>query len=255
MINTVVISEEIQIVLLLFLILIIMIVSIIWWYRKNNLMIEWVQDRDGANIRRTKRARVSNKDGRFYSFGDYFNRKPIAGLEFEKVKDYFIISESSGFFAPKLILKLVRKQTVNNKALFKLLTDLHLPFTEQQVIENKDQILLSLKKRNIEVEGIDFEFFPYKIPLDKDNNGLTSDYNYAFCLNKRVYLYEITKTISRAEMMARILLPLGLIVLAIFLIIYYPTLYDKITSSYRADAVGVLAKWAEVVTGTPPPGG
>jgi len=252
-VKKIVLSDDIIISLLFFAILVIAIIWMVVWYKKNNVLIEWVENKNGANIRQSSRARLA-RNGKFYKFADFFSRKPVAGLDIKKVKDYFIISESGGMFSPKLILKLKKSPIVSNKALIKTLREIGLTFDEETVQENKEQILENLRKKGMTIDELDYEFSPYGIPSNLNLAGITSDYTYSFCLNKRIYLYEITKTQSRGEILARIILPVALIVLCIFLIIYFPTLYDKLVGSFKTDAINVLVKWGEAVTGTPPPG-
>lgn len=119
------VSDDIIIQLQFFAILVIAIIWMVVWYRKNNILIEWVESKNGANIRQSSRTRLA-RNGKFYKLADFFSRKPVAGLDIKKVKDFFIISESGGMFSPKLILKLKKSPIVSNKALVKTLHEIGL---------------------------------------------------------------------------------------------------------------------------------
>lgn len=247
-------DELIVMNLLLLAVMVLFIFYLFAWYRKNRILVEWVENSHGANIKKFLRCRVSTKTGNFYPFNDFFSRKPIKGLKLNEVKDFFIMEESAGFLAPNTALFLKKHKVISNSSLYEYFKKMGLNIEPAAIDQHKDEILLKLQEQGIEIPIEGYEFTAYKVPTELETEGMTSDYTFSFCMNKRVYLYEVTKVMSKAEIMARVVLPVMLVALALFLIIYFPTLYEKVTGAWKTDVLNVLLKWGEAIAGKPPAG-
>lgn len=84
-------------------------------------------------------------------------------------------------------------------------------------------------KKAIKFKSVDGVLFPYSPPTKIDLTGFTSDTKVVKMRNIRQTYFEATKKeISREEILFKFVLPMGLIVLAMALLIFFPKIYHAI---------------------------
>lgn len=203
--------------------LILLIVFVIKWMGKNNLLIEVSKMKDGSFIVESMRGR--EVDGKIYSLRQFFIRektKPFShpnGMPFytEKIQDQFLAIESMPLIGVKRVLKLKHHEVYNRLAKKKTLLYMsHVPPT----------------KINFEVGGF-------------TTNDIT------WMNSTRDILYKETENkLSKEELIHQIAINVGLVLLAICLIIFYPKIHETVVNPALAQLQSQTTSWVDALRGS-----
>lgn len=165
-----------------------MLVFMFYWLWKNNINISVVENREGVNLYKSGRYRMT-KHG-LYPIRCFWAQPgkefPIDILIFN---EYVMVSEGLPLIGTKQTLKL-------------------------------------------KYDSIDTLYTPWLPPVNLPNEGLVSNIRIVKIAALRQELWESTKSpLTRQELMMKLILPAGLIMLAIVMIIFFPKIYQALQGS------------------------
>jgi hypothetical protein len=188
----------------------------------SGFLIYWLRKND-INVQITKGeegvfmssgGRYRIAKGQLYHMKDFFKKKPL--ISEEEIKDYIIITEGLPVIGVKKTLKLFNGM----------------------INDDKEE---SLKPW--------FPVFNDDIKPELLNSKI------AFTETTRKDLYEATKLeMSKAEIMQKIVLPMGMLVLAIACLIFFPKIYAAIKSEGNIAIKTAISRFGELMEGFAPLG-
>lgn len=216
------------------------IIDLILWFRKNNIQIDLSALEDGTFKVKTGRFRVKTmihkiivNEIKLFGFIPYrtFEKKEVVRLvkindfrcrfpfplDYDEVKAFFIGIEGNPFIGTKRLLNVKRINYIeNDKEMVRFICWIPLP----DLHERKSMI---------------------------------DDYTYSWVLKRKVDVYEQNRQESLAQVIEKVAIPIGLIILAVILIIFMPKILDKIQEPLRTLSEK-MELWFAAYKGNPPPG-
>lgn len=211
------------------------IYMVVLWVR-HRVFIDKSIIKDGVLKSTGGRYRLA-KNGKFYAMFDFLHKNPVV---LEDAEEYLIACEGMPFFGIKQCLNV----TIHVEKVPKEELDKSLAIIEEMRKYNLKKALQEIKK----LKKYRHIISPWVVPDNFNKEGELDEYTYSWSLNKRIEAYEETKHLSKQEMMLRFYIPMGLIVLAALLIIFYP----RILAAVRDPALDLvnnrLTAWTDILT-------
>lgn len=209
---------------------------IITLWLRHRIFIDKAIIQDGVLKSRGGRYRIA-KNRKLYSMFDFFHKHP---LEIDNPEDFLISSEGMPFFGVRQVMNVtIHIDQVDEAEIMAALA-----LVEEIKKYNPKKAKKELKKIKRTVINV----IPWIIPEDFNTTGDLNEYTYSWALDRRIEAYEETKHLSKQEMLLKFYIPMGLIVLAALLIIFYP----KILAAVRDPALTLinnrLTSWTEILT-------
>jgi len=194
----------------LYLFVILEAIIVFWWYGKNKYIVNFFERKEGVFLKESKRCRVEKivtyqqkkwfellkkpvivkTEYRFFKMFDIFKKNDL-GIDYEKVQQYKFLLESMPLIGAKLGLNiLIEYDNEGNKIIKSWLPKYEL--TDDELIINTTVVWIIQARE---------ELMEYTKPDEK-----------------------------KADILMKILLPMGLIILAICMLVFFPKIYNTITS-------------------------
>lgn len=217
--------EQLTLIILVFLSMIlvpfILLILLIWWFAKNRLIVQISEQDEGVLLSNGGRARVSKNGQLFYLF-DFWGRAPITH---DIVTGTHTIEKPPRFLFGGMIRisKGSTKTVTSSEAVPLLYKDI-----KDYIIVTEGKPIIGINK-TLKLKRIGSKLMPWLPNFDTERKGYITSARMAKINELRIQLYESTKNeLSRNEMLMQVMLPMGLILLAIVLIIFFPKMYTAI---------------------------
>ena len=223
--------------LIIFFMLVITAIYMLYLYVTHRIFIDTAIEQHGVLKSRGGRYKL-HRNGKLYAMFDFFGRKPI---EIPDVKDYLIIAEGMPFWGINRMLNIRKTMKKRPEAELKKIRD-----TLSEMKKYNPKKALKEMRKISEFQTI---ITPWKIPNEFKRDAELDDYTYSWSLETRIEAYEDTKHMTTEEMMARIVIPLGLIALAALLIIMFPKLLEAIRTPVLNIVSEKLSNWQDILVG------
>lgn len=195
---------------------------VIWWIRKHKYLINLYEFKSGAMVKSSVRYRVV--EVKIYA-------KPTNILE---------------RFKPKL-------ERTENKFYkrFDMFKRGKSPFVYDEI---KDSMLLRegnflSAKYEINITQVGEAYKSWVVcKADKEIKDITKNTEVVWIDHARQLLHDYTKAdTTNKDLLLKILLPMGVIILAIILVVFFPKMYAAVTSGGNAAASSAVNKWSEMI--------
>jgi len=171
-----------------------LIMFTIIWYKKNNILLSIDEQKNGLLNNTTKRGRIINLQ--FYSI-----------LQFITTKSLF-------FRNPKKSLYTFLPDNIKNN----LMTIDAIPILQPRKLLN----VIFLEDGTYQL---------WKIPTKYDKKNVVNNLKIVKLRKLRKELWESTDNTSNADLLYKLLLPMGMVLLAICCLIFFPKIYEAIMSN------------------------
>lgn len=180
----------------------------IFYWFKKNNILITVAEFED-NVIKYKSFRGRESKNYYYGFKDFFSRKPF-DIKVKDCKDFYITAESIPIIGIKKILNLKKIETEINKPK---------------------------------------EYIPYFV-YDEDNENVFINENIIAWVNEaRSDLYKSTELkLSTKDQILRLIVPIGIILLAISCLIFFPKIYESVMQTGNAVANNALTGFTQKLT-------
>ena len=221
---------------------------VIWWMRKHNIILRINSEQDGAMLCKIVRVRKVTTKGWLYTDGKVRHQK-IPKKWYQRYKTVERIKqlnnsalkyETTVYYWLWDVFKR-HPYKVNNAALNTMVT-------ESTPIIGPRLVIKAEQKPNGNIDS-------YSVSKDIPTGARISLNAVSWVSESRHELYEETKHIdSKAEMFAKIMIPLGMIVLALACLVFFPKIYAAIMQEGNSAAAAAGKSLAEAIKDMTPMG-
>lgn len=185
-----------------------------YWLVMNNIKINITRIKEGTPYSTSVRARI--KDNRFYPINDMFGKKHIKNIKYDKVKDTIIMNEGFPYIGVKKVL-----------------------FLRATVEEIKD------KKTKYD-EVVNLESF---IPSINVKKSKITDTMISWLSTSKKELFLATEPkMTREQVMREIILPMGLVILTVMVLIFFPKIYMSIKAASSESMSGATSQLTSAIS-------
>lgn len=232
----------------IYLFIIVEIWAIIWWFRKNDTLLKINIDKNGAILCKNVRARKVTTTGWLYTNSEVRHQKiPIKWWyrykTVERIKalnDSALRYEKTAYYWMWDVFK-HKPYKVNN-------ADLNAMTTESMPIIGIKKVVKAEQKLNGNIDA-------YSVNRNIPPGARISLNAVSWVSEDRHELYEETKHIDSAkELFAKIVIPVGMMILALAVLIFFPKIYAAIMQEGNAAATGAAKSLAETIKSLTPLG-
>lgn len=226
------------------------IVWVIWWMNRHSYLVQISYKEGGSFIQKGGRYRLLHKQA--YILQGKHRRRPLSDKDLNKIRrdheNY--TGQPMGTKALQAWLEQHYKEDI--KSTFYPISDLfrRKPFAVPYE-EIKDYFIMAESvpfigiKHTLKLKIVDGAYYTWK-PPEVDTTPDLSYILLTFTDKTRRELYESTKQImSNAELVARIALPIGMVVLALGCLIFFPKIYAAVMADGNAAAKTALTGFQE----------
>lgn len=210
---------------------------IVWWWRKNNTLLKIDIDNDGALMCKNVRARKVIHKGWLFTNGETRPKKyyiwPWTGLYKRQLNNSALQTEKTRYYWI---------WDVFNRRPYNVLN----PDTNTMVAESMPIIGINkVIKGELQQDG---KIHAYSVSHEYPKGARISLNLLSWISESRHELYEETKHIdTKAEMFAKIVVPIGMIVLAVACLVFFPKIYTAIMEQGNSAAASAGEKLANAI--------
>lgn len=192
----------------------ILIILTLWWMIRHNIMVNIDQSVDGVLLSKGFRARQSKERAylKWFLFGELVYEPP----KLYKMNDMF-----------------------GTKPL-----DLEYDKIKDHFISTEAMPILGVKYSLNLYKNDDGELEPWHPPKELGLGGIVHNVRMVRINNLRTALWESTDNTTKAEVIARLLLPMAIIVLALACLIFFPKMYAAIQEDPNALVQAATESWS-----------
>lgn len=176
----------------------------IWWMKKNNILFD-----------------ISTKEGEIIVSSTFRGRAKVVLEPTGEEKHIWLI-----FYKP-VYKSVMRFFAVNDYLSRSPIKELDYEAAKKHFVP-ADSIPLIGHKKCLNAKEIDGKMYPWSPPVDVPKKALIPDYLVSWSIDTMVSIYENNKVESNAERIYKIVMPISLVILAVFLLLFAPQIIDKI---------------------------
>lgn len=235
-------DEVLVIDLLLLGILALVLLNISTWVRRHRLLIDLAMEEDSSIKSKSFRVRVQTKKNKIV-------KSEVKVLGFIPIREYFTETKQFLFKMNDFFSKNPFPLTFDECEKFTITAE-GLPLFGINKVLNIKKVLVALPDGTAE-----YKFIPWcPLPVNREASVNVDDYTYSWVLKQNIDIWLDSQIESKGEALAKLLIPMGMIILAIVALIFLPKIIDKI----REPAMMILNQktdaWLEAIRGVKPIG-
>lgn len=235
-------DEVLIIDLLLLGILALVILNVATWIRRHRLLIDLAMEEDSSIKSKSFRVRIQTKRNKIV-------KSEVKIFGFFPIREYYTETKQYLFKMNDLMAKNPFPLTYEDCEKFTISAE-GLPFFGINKVLNIKKVLVPLPDGKTE-----YKFIPWcPLPIKRAASVNVDDYTYSWSLKRKIEIWEQSQTETKGQALAKLLIPMGMIVLAIVALIFLPKIIDKI----REPAMMMLNQktdaWLEAIRGAKPIG-